>query len=50
MDLSIKFFEHFNSLDVPLYNEEVINIKSGLDIEVVTKNNSYRAKNIILHY
>lgn len=48
MDLSIKFFEHFNSLDVPLYNEEVINIKSGLDIEVVTKNNSYRAKNIII--
>lgn len=48
MDLSIKFFEHFNSLDVPLYNEEVISIKSGLDIEVITKNNSYRAKNIII--
>lgn len=48
MDLSIKFFEHFNSLDVPLYNEEVISIKSGLNIEVITKNNSYRAKNIII--
>ena len=48
MDLSIKFFEHFNSLDVPLYNEEVISIKSGLDVEVITKNNSYRAKNIII--
>lgn len=48
MDLSIKFFEHFNSLDVPLYNEEVISIKSGLDIKVITKNNSYRAKNIII--
>ena len=33
MDLSIKFFEHFNNLDVPLYNEEVMDY-SPFNVEI----------------
>ena len=49
MDLAIKYFEHFNSLNVPLFNEEVIDIKLENDIKCVyTKNNKYLAKNVII--
>ncbi|MBQ3021516.1 MAG: FAD-dependent oxidoreductase [Bacilli bacterium] len=47
-DLAYQFFEHFNSLDVPLYNEEVIDIIDGDTKKVVTTNNSYEAKNVII--
>ena len=33
-DFAFNLFEHFNSLNIPLYNEEVINIKNG-DIKTV---------------
>ena len=48
MDLAFNFFEHFNSLDVPLYNEEVIDIIDGDIKKVITKNNEYSAKNVII--
>lgn len=48
MDLSIKFFEHFNSLNIPLYNEEVIDIKNGDVKEIITTNNIYKCKNVII--
>jgi len=48
MDLAFNFFDHFNSLDVPLYNEEVIDIVDGDIKKVITKNNEYCAKNIII--
>jgi len=48
MDLAFNFFDHFNSLDVPLYNEEVIDIVDGEVKKVITKNNEYSAKNIII--
>lgn len=48
MDLAFNFFDHFNSLDVPLYNEEVIDIIDGDIKKVITKNNEYSAKNIII--
>ena len=48
MDLAFNFFDHFNSLDIPLYNEEVIDIKDGEVKTVITKNNEYKAKNVII--
>lgn len=48
MDLAFNFFDHFNSLDIPLYNEEVIDIIDGEIKKVITKNNEYSAKNIII--
>ncbi len=47
-DLAFNFFEHFNSLDVPLFNEEVIDIIDGDIKKVITKNNEYCAKKVII--
>ena len=47
-DLAFNFFEHFMSLDVPLYNEEVIDIKDGEIKKIITQNNEYLAKKIII--
>lgn len=48
MDLAFNFFDHFNSLDIPLYNEEVIDIKNGSIKKVITKDNIYEAKKVII--
>lgn len=48
MDLAYNFFEHFNSLDIPLFNEEVTDINYGDVKEVITTKNKYYAKNIII--
>lgn len=48
LDLAFKFFEHFNSLDVPLFNEEVIDIKDGEIKKIITKNHEYLTKKIII--
>lgn len=48
IELAINFFEHFNSLDVPLFNEEVLDIKDGNVKKVITKQNVYEAKTIII--
>ncbi len=47
-DFAFKLFEQFNALNVPLFNEEVINITDGDIKEVKTKNNVYKAKKIII--
>lgn len=47
-DLAFKFFEHFNSLDVPLFNEEVIDIIDGENKKIITKTNEYFAKKVII--
>ena len=47
-DFAFNIFEHFNSLNIPLYNEEVINIKNGDVKTVITTNNEYKAKKIII--
>lgn len=47
-DFAFNLFEHFNSLNIPLYNEEVINIKNGDVKTVITTNNEYKAKKIII--
>ena len=47
-DLAFNFFEHFNSLDVPLFNEEVVDIIDGDIKKVITKNNEYCAKKVII--
>lgn len=47
-DLAFKFFEHFNSLDVPLFNEEVIDIIDGKNKKIITKTNEYFAKKVII--
>lgn len=47
-DLAYEFFEHFNSLDVPLFNEEVIDIKDGEIKKVITNSNVYETKNVII--
>lgn len=47
-DFAFNLFEHFNSLNIPLYNEEVINIKNGDIKTVITTNNEYKAKKIII--
>lgn len=47
-DLAFQFFEHFNNLDVPLFNEEVIDIIDGEQKKVITKNNEYLAKKVII--
>lgn len=47
-DLAFKFFEHFNSLDVPLFNEEVIDIIDGENKKIITKSNEYFAKKVII--
>lgn len=48
MDLAFNYFDHFNSLGVPLFNEEVIDIKDGEIKSVITKNNLYKAKKVII--
>ena len=48
MDLAFNFFEHFNSLDVPLFNEEVVDIIDGDIKKVITNNNEYSAKKVII--
>lgn len=48
MDLAINFFDHFNSMDIPLFSEEVLSIKDGEIKEVHTINNKYLAKSIII--
>lgn len=49
MELAINFFEHFNSLDVPLFTEEVIDIKLETNYKrIITKNNDYYAKVVIV--
>lgn len=47
-DLAFNFFEHFNSLDVPLFNEEVVDVIDGDIKKVITKNNEYSAKKVII--
>lgn len=47
-DLAYEFFEHFNSLDVPLFNEEVIDVKDGKIKKVITHDNIYETRNIII--
>ena len=47
-DFAFNLFEQFNNLDVPLFNEEVINITDGDIKEVKTKNNVYKAQKIII--
>lgn len=47
-DFAFNLFEHFNSLNIPLYNEEVINIKNGDVKTVITTNNEYKAMKIII--
>ena len=47
-DFAFNLFDHFNSLNIPLYNEEVINIKNGDIKTVITTNNEYKAKKIII--
>ena len=49
MELAINFFEHFNSLDVPLFTEEVIDIKLETNFKrIITKNNEYYANAVIV--
>lgn len=47
-DFAFNLFEHFNSLNIPLYNEEVINIKNADVKTVITTNNEYKAMKIII--
>lgn len=47
-ELAVKYFEHFNSLDVPLYNEEVIDIIDGENKKVITRTHEYLAKRVII--
>lgn len=47
-DFAFNLFEHFNSLNIPLYNEEVINIKNGDVKTVITTDNEYKAMKIII--
>lgn len=48
MELALKFFEHFLSLDIPLFNEEVVDIVDGDEKRVITSKNEYRAKRVII--
>lgn len=47
-ELAFNFFEHFNSLDVPLFSEEVIDIKNGEFKTIITNKNTYKSKNVII--
>ncbi len=47
-ELAYKFFEHFNSYDIPLFNEEVIDIKKEENIKVITNKNVYESKRLII--
>lgn len=47
-ELAFNFFEHFNSLNVPLFNEEVIDIKDGEIKKVITNNKEYLSKKVII--
>ena len=47
-DLAFKFFDHFNSLNIPLYNEEVVDIIDGENKKIITKSNEYFAKKVII--
>ncbi len=47
-DLAYNFFDHFNSLNIPLFNEEVVDIKDGNIKTIITKDNEYKAKKVII--
>ena len=47
-DLAFNLFDHFNSLNIPLYNEEVIDIIDGEIKKVITTKNEYKAKKVII--
>lgn len=47
-DLAFNLFDHFNSLNIPLYNEEVIDVIDGKIKKVITAKNKYEAKKIII--
>lgn len=47
-DLAFNFFDHFNSLDVTLFNEEVIDIIDGEYKKVITTTREYLAKKVII--
>lgn len=47
-DLAFNLFDHFNSLNIPLYNEEVIDVIDGKIKKVITAKNEYEAKKIII--
>ena len=47
-DLAFNLFDHFNSLNIPLYNEEVIDVIDGEIKKVITAKNKYEAKKIII--
>lgn len=48
-DLAIEFYKQFKELNIPMINEEVINIKLENDTKIVsTYNNEYRAKAVII--
>lgn len=47
-ELAYNYFEHFMSLNVPLYNEEVIDIKDGEIKKVITTKKEYQAKKVII--
>ena len=47
-DLAMSFFNQVNELKIPYKLEEVIDVNSGDIKEVVTKNNKYQCKSIII--
>ncbi len=47
-DLAIKMFEQIKKLNIPFKTEEVIKIISGKIKKVITKNNEYKTKSIII--
>ena len=48
MDLAFNYFDHFNSLNIPLFSEEVIDIKDGKIKSILTRDNEYKAKRVII--
>lgn len=47
-ELAFHFFEHFNTFNIPLFNEEVIDIKDGKVKKILTDKHEYKAKKIII--
>lgn len=47
-DLAFNLFDHFNSLNIPLYNEEVVDIIDGEIKKVITTKKEYKAKKVII--
>lgn len=49
MELAINFFEHFNSLDIPLFSEEVVDISIDDNLKIIkTNSNVYKSKYVIV--